>query len=263
MNNLFLAAAIAVAALMLTETAHAQYFYIQGSTAYGFGFSRTLLGEQIDINAVSGRPTVRQGVYGSLGRGVVAGGSVGYMMTPFVGVELAGSYTLGAETDEFRPVAFSPLQAGLRSTLQTSIPAVTPSLVACFAEKGVVPYARLGLQIAFPAMTLTERADAVLQVAGAAGDSTKTYTGGLSIGVRYGMGLRVPLTGTMSLVGEAWMVSASWGPEQLEAQDGTVLVEYRETHRPSSAQSGEIRQEARTRFTLSTAGIGLGLFYRL
>ncbi len=271
MNNFLFAIVTSVAvaaALLCPDTIHAQYFYFKGDAGYGFGFSRTFLGEKINIHTPVNPPfsTDRQGVYGSLGRGMAASVSAGYMITPIIGIELVGSYTIGAETDPFRTVNFASLvpEVGAESTLQASISAISPSVVLCFTEKGTVPYARFGVHIAFPTMKLREQAyvnpyvdDGVVKDA-----STKTYTGGISVGMQYGVGVRIPLVGNIGLAAEAWMIAASWGPEQLEAGDGTVLVEYRESSSSQPGENGD-RQELQPRFTLSTAGISLGLLYRL
>ena len=272
MNTFFTRATVVFIILLSTETAHAQGFYFQGNGGYGFGISRTLLGEKVGDDPMAVPQSAGgENVYGFLGRGVVAGLRAGYMITPVIGVELAGSYTDGAKTDQFRAQMPDPTWSGPRRTLEASIPAVSPSLVLSLADDGIVPYARGGLYIAFPEIISTDRKDVIFQISTRdsqkeAGytyntggfmvalrdvNPTTIYTGGISVGVQFGVGVRMPFTDAISLTGEAWMVNASWEPERLEERDGTVLVKYSES------------EQSRPRFALSAAGISLGLLYRL
>lgn len=121
-----------------------------------------------------------------------------------------------------------------------------------------MPYAKAGAHIVFPAVTVTYE---TLDPSRAAAMNTYGYEGGPAIGALYGFGARVKIADDLFVTGEWWMANVSWGPDRLEQEDGTVVVEYRESYRVEDTINQPYPIATQPRLPFDAMGVTLRLMY--
>ncbi|MFT4827270.1 MAG: hypothetical protein ACI96L_000557 [Paracoccaceae bacterium] len=167
----------------------------------------------------------------SLGQGLNLGGAIGYMVNENLGFEIGVNYTksksfegLGiadvVSTDDNYREYYESVAA-----VQATMTRITPTIIYQFKRDRISPYAKLGLAIGTGTITTSETDRVEYTFGQITQKYTDTYeekyTGGVSFGINSTVGVKLPLSKTISVFGEASLTNLSFAPNESEVTEAT------------------------------------------
>jgi hypothetical protein len=194
-------------ALGCASTARAQGFFVTGNVGYGLPAGSQYLGMNHDSNI-----RLHEGVYGSHGEALRFGGSLGYMFSKHVGMEVGGIFLPG-KTFEMNDVAAKRTYKATGSGIM-----VFPTFMVSAGEGNVVPYARLGAAIGLVKVKNEDNTNTTGNVS----SFVTEETGGTAIGYVGGLGIIFAASTNLGFFIEGSLVNMSYSPGKEEAIEYTV-----------------------------------------
>jgi hypothetical protein len=206
-NSDILGTLFIVVAIGFRSTSNAQGIFFTGNVGFGLPAGAQYLGMNHDSNI-----KLHEGVYGSLGEGLRFGGSLGYMFSKHVGMEVGGMFLPG-KTFEMKDVVAKRTLKATGSGIM-----VLPSLVVSAGEGSVTPYARLGVAIGLVKVKNEDNTNATGNVSSFVWEET----GGMGIGYVGGLGIIFSASTNLGIFIEGSLVNMSYSPAKEEAKEYTV-----------------------------------------
>jgi hypothetical protein len=167
----------------------------------------------------------------SLGQGLNLGGAIGYMVNENLGFEIGVNYTKSKSFEGLEIEDVVGTDNNYReyyesiTAVQATMTRITPTIIYQFKRDRFSPYAKLGLAIGTGSLTTSET-DRVKytsdQMTEKYTDTYKEkYTGGVSLGINSTVGVKLPLSKTISVFGEASLTNLSFAPNESEVTEAT------------------------------------------
>lgn len=215
---------------LLTTTCglFAQKFYVDVNAGYGFGFPKSILGQDTKINVVNSMSVSGEtkNIEGSLGKGLNLQLTPGYKFNKYIGLELgisffAGSKVLANQTIWSNVDTTWNIDADKFSTFQSYAKVtqlrLTPTVVfSTDTIKGLSGYAKLGMIIPVYGVGKANSIDRRQILNTNNGEITKyieekayTFNGQVSIGFRGAIGAEYRISDHISVFGEMFVSSLS------------------------------------------------------
>lgn len=189
----------------------AKGFYIRANAGFAFAHGVSTLGHEITF--ISEGNYRYQNIDGSLGRGINVEGGIGYMFNEHIGADLSVLYQFGLnyEFTQVPTIYPIPQQSPYETDLRGSMLAFTPSaILTTGANKKVVPYIKLGVLVAIPAIAQVETfSDTKLE-------KKTVYSGGVELGFTGSLGVEFKLNEKLNIYGEVKLNSLSYSPSRSE-----------------------------------------------
>jgi hypothetical protein len=191
----------------LGNIASAQGLFFTGNAAYGLTAGSQYIGLNHDSNVRH-----HEGVYGSLGEGLRFGGSIGFMFSQYVGMEVGGAYLQG-KTFEWNDVTAKITDKATGSGIL-----IIPSILVSAKGGSVVPYARLGAVVGLVKVKNEENVNTTGNVISFKSEES----GGVAIGYTGGLGIIFAASSNLGIFIEGSLINMSYSPEKEEAKEYTV-----------------------------------------
>ena len=223
----------------------------------------------------SGSSSKREEVTGSFADGLRVGVGLGYEMSPLARFELGLRYEASSEIATSYSYNTTTMSEQDENKATLSQIALVPSLVVAFSNEGIRPYVRVNGHLGFPKAVN----ESVEKSSGSTSERTIESTGGIAWGFGGGVGIEIPLSGSLSAVGELVADNWTWAPTESEVtkltEDGENLltdapksvthVKYVDSYSTSSADESnpdEARKSLRSSRSYSAMALNLGLQMR-
>jgi len=194
----------------------------ESSIQFSVGYGLPLGSEKISENsATNSGTTVTSGVFGSYGAGFTL--NLGYtrMFSPFVGLDLTGSYLIGKYYSSTRLTIGGNTVQNDYSTSASGV-LLSPTMILRAGNGKVRPYMRAGLQLAFVSLN-EEYSGLVLASSGKQSANGKyTLTGGPTLGFRGGVGVDFSPSKDVAFFAEVVITSMSFQPSEGELTIMTI-----------------------------------------
>jgi hypothetical protein len=207
-----------------TKVAGSKGFYLSMGAGYGMSSANSASAYE-NSHTTSGSQTVyeyklKKGS-GSYGRGIQLGLTAGYMLSKNIGIELNGSYLIGAKITSTEKNTSGSYTQSNTDSYRAMVFRITPAVkLAIPVGKGSF-YMRTGLVIAIrPKLINTfNNTDSGFGVPNT-NEGEAVYTGGTALGYTAGMGFNFNLSKTLSVYTEFGFIAQSWAPKK------AVLTKY-------------------------------------
>lgn len=225
-----------------TSSASAQGAYLKARVGYGTSASSEWVG--LNTNN-SGSSFTSEAVYGSYGKGLNAGASVGMMFNENVGAELGLGYLLGGtikSTD-------TDTSGTTETTSKASMINIAPSVVVAMGGN-VSPYARLGILLGLGGK-VSEQA-----TSGGTTAWEDEYSGGIAIGFTSAFGVSFSSGGKVGFFTELAVNSISWSPTTLKTTTPSGVPDEKLVKSTSSSATNE---SIAPKIPFSSVGVAVGL----
>ncbi len=258
---------IVFAISLFANNLFAQGAYVNINAGYGLKMSSQNIPGFYNSTEGSNTDTYEQ-VNVSLGKGLNAGGTFGYMFNKNIGAELGISYLLGGKS-KAKEVYFG---GKTDYTVSAKMLRINPSIVIASGLDRINPYAKFGLVIGSGSVMYEENDND-------AGDieiREMKLNGGLAFGLNAGVGALFTLSDKMSFFGEINMVNMSYAPTKgklTKATDNGVdklpgmttrqkETEFVDSYTESSTNppvDSQPRKELKQKLPFGSFGINFGL----
>lgn len=162
-----------------------------------------------------------EAVKGSYATGATASGTIGYMFSENMGVEINASYLHGKEyttSKTSQDIIDDEIIRGSkgRTTSEAMIMLASPSFILTTGENTLKPYLSAGVVFGFIKVNSTYRYYSTYDVGNQSEERDEKYTGGLSLGLRGALGLDIKLSQRFHVFSEVAFTSLSFYPEEKE-----------------------------------------------
>lgn len=218
MKKLFQLLMVMLLSIFITSTTNAQGLYFHVNTGYNFNMSsQTIYMEFIDIsNGSSGNNyyTVED-IFVSLGKGLNFGGTIGFMFSEYVGMELGLSYLMGMKT-----AAERTWHGGTETeteTISSKMLRIIPAIVITPGLEGVNPYAKFGIVIGNGSINYEYEATYDGNITFA----KVKFNGGMALGLNSAVGVQFVFSDILGMFAEINMVNMSYAPTKGEITEFT------------------------------------------
>jgi hypothetical protein len=274
----------------LSGTVMAQGTYAKLGVGYNFG-----MGSEIAFQGTSntnytgtGAPTEVtnfERVNISYGKGLVLGGTLGYMFNNNIGAELGISYLAGGEnklenSETNVNTSFSQTSVFTSNqvfTTRSRMVLFQPSLVISAGLSGLNPYTRFGLIVAKGSL---RNENTITANNGQNIEEADKYFGGAGIGMQAALGLDFKLNDKLGFYSEIAFNNLTYSPEKGEvtkyvlngvdqlpnlkpAQKDLVFEENYTDSSTSTPSASSPSSAPKQRFSLNSLGINLGVKFNL
>lgn len=203
------------AASLFANNLFAQGAYLNINAGYGLNMSSQNLDYLDFYNSTSGSNssyTVEQ-VNVSLGKGLIIGGTLGYMLNKNIAAELGISYLSGGKSQA------KDTYSGGRTdyTLSSKTLRINPTIVIYSGFEKINPYAKFGFIIGSGSIMYeyNDYDDGDIEL------TKMKFNGGLAFGANAGVGALFSLNDNMSFFGEINMVNLSYAPTEGEVTEAS------------------------------------------
>jgi len=251
---------------LFTNTVFAQGAYLDFNAGYGFSISSQNLVNFYNSTEIADSYNAEQ-VDISLGKGINAGATFGYMFNKNIGAELGISYLFGSETNAKNKY----LDATTDYAISAKMLRFSPAIIISAGLEVLNPYAKFGLVMGMGSMNY-EFKNADINVI----TQNIKFDGGLAWGLSAGVGVLYNLNENMALFGEINMINMSYAPTKGEITEATLngidqLPSYSTREREIEfvdSYSGDFNNPAldsepsrglKQKFPFSSVGINFGM----
>ena len=180
----------------------------------GYGLVSASNSQYASTTVYSGSPTTYESFKstGSFGKGLQFGATVGYLFTENIGAELNVGYLIGETITHTQTDSRGLFQEEKSSAKMLRL---TPSIKIQVGKKNIKPYMRFGLVIGLAPKIITSY---TLNIPNSTythtEESSRTMSGGTSIGFSAGMGANFKLNKRIGVFAEFNLVSQAWAPKK-------------------------------------------------
>lgn len=244
MNNSKLLIAILV---LIPGLIHGQNSYLRFSVGYGFPAASQALSSNSTFNSTNTDYTsIEQGIYGTLGSGLVFNAAYGHLYSRNLGLDVALQYLSGRTYESSSTSSGVNSNSTLNTTISASGYTFRPSLVMTTGEGKVKPYLKAGLTIGMIQATSDSRYSYTFTGTQNNQEAHTEITGGLSFGYHGALGFDFGLSEKVNFFTEVMLTSLSYYPDQREV----TSVKLNGVEQPSQ-HSKTIYKESITRSSSS------------
>jgi hypothetical protein len=250
---------------LCTVNLSARGLYATINTGYGTGINTS--------NISNFTETARSYTYErlglSFGKGINLGGSIGYLYTRNLGVELGISYLSGLNTTG----TGTYLDRIETNTFNANMFRIIPTFVFSAGYEKINPYLKLGLIIGVGSFTHTYN---VTYPSGYVLLTDYKWNGGMAVGFTSALGATCKLNTNLSLFGELNLISLNYSPQKMvitaASDNGTSVLESMSTHdketvfvnsytvdRNNTVDPTKPNTTIRVSFPFSSLGINVGI----
>jgi len=199
---------------LLALNAFAQKSYLTFNTGYGMKLSTQNIPDLYMYNYINDADfTTREQINLSLGKGIMAEGSYGYMFGKNIGAEIGFSYLKGGKTES----KFTYLSGEIHNSLSAEMIRITPTIIISGEGEKFRPYGKLGLVTGFGTVNLEENSN----LATVKELKTTKFRKGLAVGASAGLGIITTISGPFSFLCELNTVTLSYAPQMSEVTEFT------------------------------------------
>jgi hypothetical protein len=182
----------------------AQGLYVKVQTGYALGISQYNISNYTETAALYSYDRVGL----SFGKGINLGGTVGYLFSKNLGIELGLSYLMGGKTTGTNTY----LDHINADTYSATMVRLNPSVVVSAGFDKVNPYAKLGVIVGAGSFTHNYNET---YTNGNAYITDYKWNGGLAVGFTSALGANFKLNNNLSLFGEFNLISLSYAPKKM------------------------------------------------
>ena len=267
---------IALSATLLALTSSmvlGQSSYFRFSVGYGIpAATEQLATKGIFTSTQSGFSGTEEGVYGSLGSGVVLNAAYGRMFSKNAGMDINMQYLLGKTYEG----GFSSTGTNSSSTISTNGFLLSPCVVLTTGEGKLKPYTKFGFSVG---LINAVQKSKISPTTGTTSQTTEIRTeigGGVSFGFQGGFGIDFGLSEKVNFFTEVVLTSMSFYPNESKVTEFKVdgvdqasmhrTTLYKESVTISStapAPSGSTREALQISAPLSSLCLNAGIRLRL
>jgi Outer membrane protein beta-barrel domain len=194
--------------------------YIKAALGVSFGLDPAILNQTTSTTGESTSTIVTEAIKARLGSGIPIEVATGFKFSKHFAVELGIDYNLGFSTKVNNVLNGD----NTKITVKASTLSVIPSLVAQFQAGQVIPYVRVGPEIAVVNnyRTLTVGLVSTFKTTGSTGERDTRDYGGIAIGIKAAAGVEYPITKLVSIFGEVQARAISFFPKHGKVTKYTV-----------------------------------------
>ncbi|MFC5269529.1 outer membrane beta-barrel protein [Adhaeribacter terreus] len=277
-KHIIMAAALAGGLFLAQLEAKAQGAYVKLGGAYNFGVaSEKNYNETVNQTASIGNNTFNvsyEKVNVNFGKGIAAGGTIGYMFNPHVGAELGIGYLLDGKNEVKSTRTTNGETDTHESEMSSRMLLLQPALVISAGMEGINPYARFGMIAATGTVTGTD----ISMEDGEKFEEESEVSGGWGFGLQAGIGAEFKLSDNMAFFSEVTMNNLSYSPDKGEITNATyngrdVLGEYTTNDKEvefvddlsfsSNDQPSESQPDKSLKFNMPFSSVGVGVGIKL
>lgn len=208
--------------LLPVVSVNAGALLVNGSLGYSLGVPGTSMASKTTATDLSDKYEV---VKGSFADGLRVGLGLGYEVNPALQLHLGARYEASSEvTSSSNTNTTSTLRTSTGKMSTTQI-ALIPGILVALPGEGLRPYVRLNGHLGFPTLTTHSSSTTTRSPSATSLGTTEIeweYTGGLAWGVGGGIGIELPLSDRLSLMGE--LVADNWTWGQTEGKKTKHLI---------------------------------------
>ncbi|MBK0401960.1 outer membrane beta-barrel protein [Adhaeribacter sp. BT258] len=275
-KHIVLAVALAGGLFLAQSEAKAQGAYVKLGGAYNFGVAseRNYNETATQTNSQTGSTynVSYEKVNVNYGKGITAGGTVGYMFNEHVGAELGIGYLIGGKNELKDIRTNNGNSESYESEVSSRMLLLQPALVISAGMEGINPYARLGLVAAKGSVTGTD----INMGDGDKYEQETKLSGGWGLGLQAGLGVEFKMSDNMAFFSEVTMNNLSYSPDKAEVTKASyngkdVLGEFTTNDKEtefvddysfnSNDQPSDSEPDKSSKFNMpfSSVGVGVGI----
>ena len=275
-------AAVAALATFCSFNANAQGGYVKLGAAYNFGnggdIEYNTTSTYVGTNNGGSRTEKYERVNVNLGKGISAGGTLGYMFNQHVGAELGIAYLLGGKNEITSTHTETNPNFNRNSSTKTETYSrmllLQPSVIISAGMEGLNPYARFGLVAANGKVYLNN------EQTGSDGEFIyeSEYSGNWGLGLQGGLGIDFGLSENLGFFTEVTMSNLKYSPDKMEIvtlthngidrlgalstneKEYEFLDEFEATY-PGNSSDSEPSKEHKFNMPFGSVGVGIGIKY--
>jgi hypothetical protein len=205
--------------LIETKYVEADIFYVKGALGVSFGLDPAILNQTTAILGESTSTIVTDAIRARLGSGIPFEAAAGFKFSKHFAVEMGIDYNLGFSTKVNNVLNGD----NTKITVKAATLSVIPSLVAQFQTGPVIPYVRVGPEVAVMNTynTLTVGLVSNFKATSTGEKNTKDY-GRIALGIKAAAGVEFPLSKLISVFGEIQARAISFSPKHGKVTKYTV-----------------------------------------
>lgn len=279
-KSLIISLFVILTTALLSPSALAQQFFVGFDAGYGLKIQSPNSGWYNDNVDLNGSVWTYEDVHYSLGQGLQAGISAGYMFNENLGLELGIAYQNGTpvKTHYYQSDSTGSSYINMHYTTSAQSIRFTPALIMQVKTDATFsPFIKMGLICSMANMTETHEGVDYMH------DYIKyrwDYSKGLNLGVLSSLGAIYQLSDKLALVGEIKIQWLSYAPEKREYTECTVngvdllpgmttsaiITEYEDSYSydPQVAQPAtEPSKGLKEHYSLTGYGFHIGLRFNL
>lgn len=277
-KHIVLAAALAGGLFLAQTEAKAQGAYVKLGGAYNIGVASERNYNETATQTTSATNNTFKVSYEKVnvnyGKGIAAGGTIGYMFNEHLGAELGLGYLIGGKNEAKDTRTTNGNVETNESEASSRMLLLQPALVISAGMEGINPYARFGLIAAKGSVTGTN-------ISTGSGDKYEQETklsGGWGLGFQAGLGVEFKMSDNMAFFSEVTMNNLSYSPDKGEITKATynnkdVLGEFTTNDKEvefvddlsfnSNDMPSDSQPDKSSKFNLPFSSVGIGLGIKL
>lgn len=271
-NKFFKFILVAFALGLCSDNLFAQGTYLQFNVGYGLGLGSQTISNSTSANSGSGTTGTDEAVSLSFGKGVSAGGAIGYMFNNNLGAELGISYLFGGKTETKDVTVTTSGNSTRINTYSSKMVRINPSIVVAAGFDRINPYAKFGIIIGSGSILFesNENNDGDIDV------TNIKFSGGLALGISSAFGIKFNVKEKLTFFTELNTINLDYAPTKgeliLATYNGVDLlpamktkdkqIEFVDTYNYSSSNptpDSEPTKMLKEKMPFGSFGVNLGL----
>jgi hypothetical protein len=268
--------------LFLSIAGFGQKLYFGLTGGYGFPVAGMELGTNSTYSSTISSPIyTNENVRGSLGKGVNAGGYIGYMLNENFGVETGVNYLFSASVKTTYSMSYPdptmPISYTEEYKMRARMLRITPALRMTTGSGSLKPYMRAGMVIGLAGKMFVEGRDTHTDTGlSSVREIEAEFSGGVSFGIHGALGATFALSDHLSLFGEISgfgqshaMTKGKYTKYKRDGVDELPTMDVNEkewtfsdkVESSDNSDSSKPATELKNYFPFSSIGLNIGIHY--